>query len=195
MPNATAYSCRLLGPYRSWAELQSEKCIKLDGLPALLVQRGRCQTKNELGQHGQSWRGLSGAAGRRKADVLIIKTNGKALSMSGFKEPGFADRQKAAQEARKNILDKFRSQPGPDDPAVKARQAEREAIASARAKVSSAREAAKAEQKRLAEEAASAAAAQRLREKEEVVARQAALEAEQKAARDARYAARKKKKK
>jgi hypothetical protein len=34
-----------------------------------------------------------------------------------------------------------------------------------------------------------------LREKEEVAARQAALEAEQKAARDARYAARKKKKK
>ena len=115
--------------------------------------------------------------------------------MSGFKEPGFADRQKAAQEARKNILDKFRSQPGPEDPAVKARQAQREAFASARAKVSSVREAAKAERNRLAEEAASAAAAQRLREKEEAVARQAALEAEQKAARDARYAARKKKKK
>ena len=114
--------------------------------------------------------------------------------MSGFKEPGFADRQKAAQEARKNILDKFRSQPGPDDPAVKARQAEREAFVAARAKVNLAREAAKAERSRLAEEAAAAAASQLLREKEEVVARQAALEAEQKAARDARYAARKKKK-
>jgi uncharacterized protein DUF6481 len=114
--------------------------------------------------------------------------------MSGFKEPSFADRQKAAQEARKNILNKFRSQPGPDDPAVKARQAEREAFAAARARVSSAREAAKAERNRLAEEAAAAAAAQLLREKEEAVARQAALEAEQKAARDARYAARKKKK-
>jgi len=115
--------------------------------------------------------------------------------MSGFKEPSFADRQKAAQEARMNILSKFRSQPGPDDPAVKARQAEREGFAAARAKVSSAREAAKAERDRLAEEAAAGAAAQLLREKEEVAARQVALEAEQKAARDARYAARKRRKK
>ena len=107
--------------------------------------------------------------------------------MSGFKEPSFADREKAAQEARKNILNKFRTQPGPDDPAVKARQAER-------AKAALAREAAKAERKRLEEEAAAAAAAQLLREKEEEIARQAALEADQKAARDARYAARKKKK-
>lgn len=114
--------------------------------------------------------------------------------MGRFKEPGFADRQKAAQEARKNILNKFRSQPGPDDPAVKARRAEREAFAVARAKVSSAREAAKAERSRLAEEAAAAAAAQLLREKEEIAARQSVLKAEQKAARDARYAARKNKK-
>ena len=114
--------------------------------------------------------------------------------MSGFKEPSFADRQKAAQEARKNMLNKFRSQPGPDDPAVKARQAEREALAAQRAKANVVREAAKAERKRLEEEAAAAAAAKLLREKEAVVARQIALEAEQKVARDARYAARKKKK-
>jgi hypothetical protein len=113
--------------------------------------------------------------------------------MSGFREPGFADRQKAAQEARKNILNKFRSRPGPDDPAVKARQAEREAFAASREKASLAREASKAEQKRLAEETAAAARMQLLREKEESLARQTALEAEQKAARDARYAARKKK--
>jgi hypothetical protein len=114
--------------------------------------------------------------------------------MSGFKEPSFADRQKAAQEARKSILNKFRTQPGPDDPAVKARQAEREALAAKRAKSTLAREAAKVEQKRLDEAAAVAAAAQLLREKEEALARQAALEADQKAERDARYAARKKKK-
>jgi Family of unknown function (DUF6481) len=30
--------------------------------------------------------------------------------MSGFKELGFTDRQKAAREARKNIVDNFRSQ-------------------------------------------------------------------------------------
>ena len=49
--------------------------------------------------------------------------------MSGFKEPNFADRQKAAQQARQNILNKFRAQPGPDDPAVKQKLAEREAVA------------------------------------------------------------------
>jgi len=53
--------------------------------------------------------------------------------MSGFREPGFADRQKAAQEARKNLLNKFKSQPGPDDPSVAAKRAEREALAAKRA--------------------------------------------------------------
>jgi hypothetical protein len=115
--------------------------------------------------------------------------------MSGFKEPSFADRQKAAREARQNSLNKFRSQPGPDDPAVKQRQVEREALAADRTKAKLAREVAKAEKKRREEEAAVAAAAQLAREKEEAAAREAALEAERKAARDARYAARKKKKK
>ena len=85
--------------------------------------------------------------------------------MSGFKEVSFADRQKAAQEARKNILNKFRAQPGADDPAVKQRQAEREAQAAARAKAKLARDAEKAakkaEEARLAEEAAAAPRAKR----------------------------------
>jgi Family of unknown function (DUF6481) len=115
--------------------------------------------------------------------------------MSGFKEPSFADRQKAALEARKSILNKFRAQPGPDDPGVKQRQAEREALAASRAQAKAAREAEKAEAKRLEEEAAAEAAAKLAREQEEAVAREAALEAERKAARDARYAARKKRKK
>ena len=114
----------------------------------------------------------------------------KAFSMS-FKEPSFADRQKAAIQARQNILNKFRAQPGPDDPEVKRRQAEREAQAAARAKVREAKEAEKAEQKRREAEAAAAEAARIAREKEEEAARLAALEAEQKAKRDARYAARK----
>src|SRR6266436_2254949 len=79
--------------------------------------------------------------------------------MSGFKEPSFADRQKAAQQARQDILNKFRAKPGPDDPEVKQRQAEREAQAAARAKVREAREAAKAEQKAREAEAAALAAA------------------------------------
>jgi hypothetical protein len=111
--------------------------------------------------------------------------------MSGFKEPNFADRQKAAQQARQNILNNFRAKPGPDDPAVMQRRAEREAQAADRAKARELREAAKAEQKRLEAEAAEQAAAQLLRDKEEAAAKEAALEAERKAARDARYAARK----
>jgi Family of unknown function (DUF6481) len=122
------------------------------------------------------------------------KESDKARSMSGFKEPSFADRQKAAREARQNILSKFRSQPGPDDPAVKQRQAEREAQAAERAKAKLAREAAKAEKRRRGEGEAAAPAALLAREKEEAAAREAALEAERKAARDARYAARKKRK-
>jgi Family of unknown function (DUF6481) len=111
--------------------------------------------------------------------------------MSGFKEPNFSDRQKAAQQARQNILEKFRSRPGPDDPQVQARAAERAAVAANREQARLARETAKAEQKRLEEEAAAAEAARIAREKEEEAARQATLEAEQKAKRDARYAARK----
>jgi Family of unknown function (DUF6481) len=114
--------------------------------------------------------------------------------MSGFKEPSFADRQKAAQEARKNILNKFRAKPGHDDPAVMQRQAEREAQAADRAKAKLAREAAKAEKKIRDAEAAEQAAALLAREKEDAAARETALEAERKAARDARYAARKKRK-
>ncbi|MCP3469938.1 DUF6481 family protein [Bradyrhizobium sp. CCGUVB1N3] len=111
--------------------------------------------------------------------------------MSGFREPGFADRQKAALEARKNLLNKFKSQPGQDDPGVAARRAEREAIAAKRAEIKSAREAEKAEHRRREEEAAAAEAARIAREAEETSAKLAELEAEQKAKRDARYAARK----
>jgi hypothetical protein len=115
----------------------------------------------------------------------------KASFMSGFKEPSFADRQKAALQAKQNILNKFKAAPGPDDPEVKRRQAEREAQAAVRAKAKEVREAAKAEAKAREEAAAAEAAAALAREKEEEVARLAALEAEQKAKRDARYAARK----
>jgi Family of unknown function (DUF6481) len=115
----------------------------------------------------------------------------KAHSMSGFREPGFTDRQKAAQQAKKNLLNKFRAQPAPDDPEVAKRRAEREAIAANREKARLAREAEKAEARRREEEAAAAEAARIAREKEEEEARLAAMEADQKAKRDARYAARK----
>ena len=134
---------------------------------------------------------------RRNPETSRLTTDNesdKAVSMSGFKEPSFADRQKAAQQARQDILNKFRSQPGLDDPVVAQRRAEREAQAAERAKAKLAREAARAEEKRREAEAAAAAAAQLAREKEEAAAREIAIEAERKAARDARYAARKKRK-
>jgi hypothetical protein len=134
------------------------------------------------------------AVGARPDCFTTNHESDKALSMSGFKEPNFADRQKAAQQARQNILNKFRAQPGLDDPAVRQRQAEREAQAAERAKARQVREAAKAEQKARDAEAAAQAAAQLAREKEEAAARETTLEAERKAARDARYAARKKRK-
>src|SRR5215472_1096114 len=112
-------------------------------------------------------------------------------SMSGFKEPGFADRQKAAQQAKQNLLNKFRAQPGHDDPEVAKRRAERQAIVANRERARQEREATKAEHKQREEEAATAEAARIAREQQEAIARQAALEAEQKAKRDARYAARK----
>ena len=90
--------------------------------------------------------------------------------MSGFKEPSYADRQKAAQQARQEILNKFRTKPGPDDPAMMQRRAEREAQAAARAKAREAREVEKAEQKRLEAEAAAAAAAELARAKNQLIA-------------------------
>ena len=111
--------------------------------------------------------------------------------MSNFKEPGFADRQKAAAQAKQDLLNKFRAQPGHDDPDVAKRRAEREAIASNREKAKIARSAEKAESKRRQDEAKAAEAARMARAREEEAERQAAIEVEQKAKRDARYAARK----
>lgn len=113
----------------------------------------------------------------------------------------FENRAAAAAEAKRKLMERFRAQPGPDDPIVIARLAEQKAAGEARAL----REAAakqRAEEKAAAIAAAKAeAAAAKQREIEE--AARAVLEAkkraaqlliEQKAARDARYAARKKKK-
>jgi hypothetical protein len=112
----------------------------------------------------------------------------------GFKEPSFADRQAAAQNARKKVLEKFKAQPGPDDPAVLKKAAERQAQAIARAEAQKLREAARLEKKAREAELAAQAEAEARRMQAEKEAAEAELKAQQKAARDARYAARKKKK-
>ena len=53
--------------------------------------------------------------------------------MAIYKEKGFADRRQAANEAKKALLEKFKSKPSLDDPEVAARMAERKAKAEARA--------------------------------------------------------------
>ena len=52
--------------------------------------------------------------------------------MAGFREPSLAERQGAADKARKAALERYRALPGPDDPAFLQRQAERQAAAAAR---------------------------------------------------------------
>lgn len=115
-------------------------------------------------------------------------------AVAPYKGDNFIDRISTAANARKATLEKFRARPGPNDPAVVARQAARQAVSDAR----EARVAARcADAVRQATEEAARVAEQAAREAEE--ARRAAeqvacgvvLEAERKAARDARYAARK----
>lgn len=111
--------------------------------------------------------------------------------MSGYKDKGFSDRQKSSADAKKALLEKFRSKPGPDDPEFVARQQERLAIAAAR-------DARMAERRAALEAAEAERQAELARIQAEEDARKAALReteiellAKQKAARDARYAARK----
>jgi len=126
-----------------------------------------------------------------------------------YKDQTFAERRDAANAAKQALLERFKSKPAADDPAVLAKQAERKAILEAREK----REAEKArlKQERLAREAeervrlaaeaeaarikAEAEAAELARikaqEEEERLKAELALEAAAKAKRDARYAARK----
>jgi hypothetical protein len=112
--------------------------------------------------------------------------------------PNFSDRKGAAEAAKNAAIERFRTRPGPDDPAVAARRAASVAIAEARDIRGAERLAAReAEAVRLAAERAAEAAAQVARDAEarrlaaEAAAQAVALKAEQKAARDGRYAARK----
>ncbi len=133
--------------------------------------------------------------------------------MSAFNSASFQDRQKTAAEARKALLEKFKSRPAEDDPVVIEREAKRREIAAAREARAAEREAkrlAEAEQKARDEAEQNAKTQARLeaeeREREalslleakqreveaqEAVEAKALLEIQQKAERDARYAARK----
>jgi hypothetical protein len=112
--------------------------------------------------------------------------------MAAFKGVEFNERQSAAANAKKALLEKFKAKPGPGDPEFDRRQAERLAAAQER-------EAARQRRLKEKEEARLAAlkAEQEAREAEAKARAEAEAkrEAEAKAARDARYAARKARKK
>ncbi len=125
--------------------------------------------------------------------------------MRGFKEKGFNDRLQDQAKAKQALLERARAKSPQNDPEFAARQAERKKIAEERDARIAQRAAEKAEQQRLdaerkiAEAAAKAEAdklaeEERLRLRREEADRLVALAAEQKAARDARYAARKNRK-
>jgi membrane protein involved in colicin uptake len=127
-------------------------------------------------------------------------------AMKAVKGFTYNDRLSTQAEARKAMLEKFKARPSADDPDVMARQAERIAIAEARAEREAKRKAEreaeaariaaekKAEQERLAAEKLAREIAEKERqerEERERAERDRNLEADRKAARDARYAARK----
>jgi hypothetical protein len=125
--------------------------------------------------------------------------------MRGFKEKGFNDKLQDQAKARAAQLERARAKSPQNDPDFAKRQAERKKLAEDREARIAQRAAEKAEEARLAAERKATEAAakaeadklaeeERLRLRREEADRLVALAAEQKAARDARYAARKNKK-
>lgn len=103
--------------------------------------------------------------------------------MATYKAPTFQERTAAAKAAREKALALLKSKPAPDEALIAQRKAAREAREKAKAEKSAARKAAIAEAKEAKRAAAQAAEASK------------PTEEDLKAARDARYAARKQKKK
>jgi hypothetical protein len=112
--------------------------------------------------------------------------------MAGYKVPDFNERIQAARAAKQNAVDRLRSKPAPDPRVIAERQAARAArdAAAAQRRADRLRE---AEEAKAAKSAAGASPEDRADSQSE--GRAAPSEAELKAARDARYAARKARKK
>lgn len=71
--------------------------------------------------------------------------------MKNLNDRSFTDRQANSANAKKALLERFKARPGPDDPVMVQRRAEREAVAAARMARDAEKAAIKAEQDRLAE--------------------------------------------
>ena len=116
----------------------------------------------------------------------------------GYKDDELAGRLNKAASARLAILEKFRAKPGADDPGEIQRRAARREIAEAR-DLRTAQKASRAAEdaRKIAESSAREAAerAQRIAQEQQDAAKGELHRAKQKAERDARYAARKQRKK
>ena len=69
--------------------------------------------------------------------------------MKNPNDRSFTDRQANSAAAKKALLERFKARPGPDDPIMQQRRAEREAIAAARAEREAEKARIRAEQERL----------------------------------------------
>jgi hypothetical protein len=119
------------------------------------------------------------------------------MKSNAYKNDDFNNRLTSAANAKNALLERFRARPGPDDPAVIARKAAQAEIEAAREiRIAERKKAREAEAIRLAIEQAALLAEQQAKDvelqarKAEEAARAAERLAEAKAARDARYAAR-----
>jgi hypothetical protein len=119
------------------------------------------------------------------------------MKSNAYKNDDFNNRLTSAANAKNALLERFRARPGPDDPAVIARKAAQAEIEAAREiRIAERKKAREAEAVRLAIEQAALLAEQQAKDvelqarKAEEAARAAERLAEAKAARDARYAAR-----
>jgi len=132
---------------------------------------------------------------RAYSHAVVVAKGHKYTSMAGYKEPGFQDRVASAAKARESALARLKAKP-PVDPAVVADRIEKARL----------REVALAQRAadRLAERAAAAELAKAAAEEAKAKAIADAIvpdpvpeltEAERKQARDAKYAARKARKK
>jgi len=126
---------------------------------------------------------------------MKIGTNSKKGESRRYKDDELAGRLNKAASARSATLAKFRAKPGADDPAEIQRRAARQEIVKARDFRTAARSAEEA--RKIAERSAHEAAeqARRLVQEQQDAAKSELHRAKQKAYRDARYAARKQRKK
>ncbi len=172
-------------------------------LPELFTQRLRPYIMRAPGGQAAPFRACAARTLLGPAELERGPTVGR------YNNANFADRITSAATAKQALVEKLKAKPADDDPDVLRKQAEREAIAEARAKRVSEKDEARriqlareAEEKAAREAAAAAAEAARQAslEQEKAAAESARLEraarilsdeADRKVARDARYAARK----